>query len=115
MKKLRVAVLFGGRSGEHDVSLMSTRSVLAALDPEKYEVTQIGITLDGEWLTGANTLDAFTSGKFSELNRAILPGDPSHSNIYQLQVTDRVETIHKLSEIDVFFPVLHGPFGEDGT
>ena len=59
MKKLRVAVLFGGRSGEHDVSLMSARSMLAALDPEKYEVTQVGITLDGEWLNGENTLEAF--------------------------------------------------------
>jgi D-alanine-D-alanine ligase len=115
LKKIRVAVLFGGRSGEHDVSLMSARSVLAALDPEKYEVTQVGITLDGEWLTGANTLDAFTSGNFKALNRAILPGDPSHSNIYQLQNTDHGEVIEKLADIDVFFPVLHGPFGEDGT
>ena len=115
MKKLRVAVLFGERSGEHDVSLMSARSVLAALDPERYEVTQVGITLDGEWLHGENTLEAFTSGKFNELNRAVLPGDPSHSNIYELQITNNGEAINKLSEIDVFFPVLHGPFGEDGT
>jgi D-alanine-D-alanine ligase len=115
MKKLRVAVLFGGRSGEHDVSLMSARSVLAALDPEKYEVTQIGITLDGEWLHGENTLESFTSGRFNELDRAILPGDPSHSNIYQLQSTNYGEAINKLSEIDVFFPALHGPFCEDGS
>ena len=115
MKKLRVAVLFGGRSGEHDVSLMSARSVLAALDPEKYEVTQVGITLDGEWLHGENTLEAFTNENFKTLNRAILPGDPSHSNIYQLQSTDSGEMLQKLSDIDVFFPVLHGPFGEDGT
>ncbi len=115
MKKLRVAVLFGGRSGEHDVSLMSARSVLAALDPEKYEVTQVGITLDGEWLHGANTLEAFNSGKFNELNRVILPGDPSHSKIYELRNTDQGEAINKLADIDVYFPVLHGPFGEDGT
>lgn len=115
MKKLRVAVLFGGRSGEHDVSLMSARSVLAALDPEKYEVTQVGITLDGEWLNGANTLEAFTNGKIKELNRVILPGDPSHSTIYELRITNHGETIKKLADIDIFFPVLHGPFGEDGT
>ncbi len=115
MKKLRVAVLFGGRSGEHDVSLMSARSVLAALDPEKYEVTQIGITLDGEWLHGENTLESFTNGKLSELNRAILPGDPSHSSLYVSRATDHAETIEKLADVDVFFPVLHGPFGEDGT
>ncbi|MDO8752769.1 MAG: D-alanine--D-alanine ligase family protein [Anaerolineales bacterium] len=115
MKKLRVAVLFGGRSGEHDVSLMSARSVLAALDPKKYEVTQVGITLDGEWLHGDNTLDAFVSGNIKELNRVVLPGDPSHSALYELRNTDNRETIEKLADIDVFFPVLHGPFGEDGT
>ena len=58
-KKLRVAVLFGGRSGEHDVSLMSARSVVSVLDPERYEVVQVGITLDGNWLTGPNALEAF--------------------------------------------------------
>ena len=115
MNKLRIAVLFGGRSGEHDVSLMSARSVISALDPEKYEVTQVGITLDGEWLSGANALDAFTSGKFNELNRVILPGDPSHSSLYVFRITDHAESVEKLSDIDVFFPVLHGPFGEDGT
>ena len=131
MNKLRVAVLFGGRSGEHDVSLMSARSVLAALDPKKYEVTQVGITLDGEWLHGDNTLDAFGSGNIKELNRVILPGDPSHSALYELRMPARPkeqqdnvskvarrdlgEVIKKLADIDVFFPVLHGPFGEDGT
>jgi len=131
LNKLRVAVLFGGRSGEHDVSLMSARSVLAALDPKKYEVTQVGITLDGEWLHGDNTLDAFGSGNIKELNRVILPGDPSHSALYELRIPARPkeqqdnvskvarrdlgEVIKKLADIDVFFPVLHGPFGEDGT
>jgi len=131
LNKLRVAVLFGGRSGEHDVSLMSARSVLAALDPKKYEVTQVGITLDGEWLHGDNTLDAFGSGNIKELNRVILPGDPSHSALYELRMPARPkeqqdnvskvarrdlgEVIKKLADIDVFFPVLHGPFGEDGT
>ena len=67
MKKLRVAVLFGGRSGEHDVSLMSARSVLAALDPERYEVIQIGITLDGNWLTGANTLGRIREEGFFQI------------------------------------------------
>jgi len=113
--KLRVAVLFGGRSGEHDVSLMSARSVLAALDAERYEVIQIGITLDGDWLTGANTLEAFSQGDIGKLNRVVLPGEPSHSALYELRITDHGGTIEKLSDIDVFFPVLHGPFGEDGT
>ena len=67
MKKLRVAVLFGGRSGEHDVSLMSARSVLAALDAERYEVIQVGITLDGNWFTGDNTLEAGLPESFNVL------------------------------------------------
>lgn len=115
MKKLRVAVLFGGRSGEHDVSLMSARSVISVLDPERYVVTQIGITLDGEWFTGANVIEAFEKGSVQGLSRAILPGDPSHSTLYELRVTDHGEMLSKLGDVDVFFPVLHGPFGEDGT
>jgi D-alanine-D-alanine ligase len=116
LKKLRVAILFGGRSGEHDVSLMSARSVLAALDPERYEVIQIGITLDGNWLTGINTLDAFEKKDLSGLNSVIPPTEPasrSSLNIFHPAITgDKLVT---LSEVDVFFPVLHGPFGEDGT
>ena len=99
--KLRVAVIFGGRSGEHDVSLMSARSVLSVLDPAKYEVTQIGITREGQWLTGADALGKFESGKLDGLEHFVLSPDPSvRSTQYA---------------IDVFFPVLHGTFGEDGT
>ncbi len=115
MKKLRVAVLFGGRSGEHDVSLMSARSMLAALDPEKYEVTQVGITLDGEWLNGENTLESFSQRNIEALERVVLPGEPSHSALYILRGANGNEMLEKLADIDVFFPVLHGPFGEDGT
>jgi len=115
LKKLRVAVLFGGRSGEHDVSLMSARSVLAALDPEKYEVTQIGITLDGDWLTGENALDAFVNGNTRELDRVIPPTEPSHHSLYTTRSTKMGEKLETLAAVDVFFPVLHGPFGEDGT
>jgi D-alanine-D-alanine ligase len=114
-KKLRVAVLFGGRSGEHDVSLMSARSVLAVLDPEKYEVTQVGITLEGEWLNGENTLEAFSQGNAAKLNRVVLPQEPSHSALYVLKADGSNEVMEKLADVDVFFPVLHGPFGEDGT
>ena len=58
-KKLHVAVLFGGRSGEHEVSLMSARSVLSVLDEKRYEVTQIGITHEGRWFTGESVLEKF--------------------------------------------------------
>jgi len=114
-RKTRVAVLFGGRSGEHDVSLMSARSVLAALDLQKYEVTQVGISLDGEWYHGEDTLAALTRKDFSALNRVILPHEPSHSALYVLNSAPQGETLKKLADVDVFFPVLHGTFGEDGA
>jgi D-alanine-D-alanine ligase len=114
-KKLRIAVIFGGRSGEHEVSLMSARSVLRVLDPAKYEVTQVGITLDGEWLHGEDTIGAFESRDFSQLDRVVLPSEPSHSALYVLRDLKNSESLVKLADIDVFFPVLHGPFGEDGT
>src|SRR5512139_3085971 len=98
-KKLHVAVLFGGRSGEHEVSLMSARSVLSVLDPAKYEVTQIGITHEGTWLTGEDVIGRFEQNKLDGLKHFILSPDP-------------VDSSHA---IDVFFPVLHGTFGEDGT
>ena len=112
-RKLRIAVLFGGRSGEHDVSLMSARSVVSVLDPQRYEVTQVGLTLDGNWLTGTNTLEAFEKGETKNLVRVIPPTDPA--SCQQLFVLSSAEKFEPLAEIDVFFPVLHGPFGEDGT
>lgn len=114
-EKLRIAVLFGGRSGEHDVSLMSARSVLSVLDSQRYEVFQIGVTLDGNWLTGAQALEAFEKKEYSKLTPVIPPTQPSHNALYELRTTNHTETLHKISDIDVFFPVLHGPFGEDGT
>jgi len=114
-KKLHVALLFGGRSGEHEVSLMSARSVLSVLDPSKYDVTQIGITREGQWLTGEDVISAFESGKINDLNRVIIPCEPSHSAIYGLRSTKIGEKLETLTAIDVFFPLLHGTFGEDGT
>ncbi|GAB1469497.1 D-alanine--D-alanine ligase family protein [Chloroflexota bacterium] len=115
-KKLRVAILFGGRSGEHDVSLMSARSLVSVLDPARYEVIQVGITLDGNWLTGENALTAFEKSDTSSLDRVIPPTDPaSRQSLFILRSTKTGEKIETLAAIDVFFPVLHGPFGEDGT
>ncbi len=110
-KKLHIAVIFGGRSGEHEVSLMSARNVLSVLDPVKYEVTQIGITLAGQWLTGEDVLGKFENGKTRELEPVIISPDPSMRGVYVLRNTNYV----KLTEVDVYFPVLHGTFGEDGT
>jgi len=110
--KLRVAVLFGGRSGEHEVSLMSARSVLSVLDPDKYEVTQVGITQEGTWLTGKDVLDKFESKKMNGLLSVLVSPDPSEKGIY---VFEGFSGLRKWSDVDVFFPVLHGSFGEDGT
>jgi D-alanine-D-alanine ligase len=66
-EKLRVGVLFGGRSGEHEVSLMSARSILSVLDNEKYDVKTIGITHEGVWLSGENVIDAFSNGNLTSL------------------------------------------------
>lgn len=98
MNRLKVAVLFGGRSGEHEVSLVSASSVVKALNPAKYEVVEIGITKDGKWYMGENCLQKFKEDDFEELEEVALAMDPD-----------------KHKHIDIFFPVLHGPYGEDGT
>ena len=115
MNKLRVAVLFGGRSGEHDVSLMSARSVLNALDPARYEVIQIGITQEGDWLTSPNTLAAFEKNDVKNLESVIPPTQPSRQSLYVTRATKLGDKLETLAGVDVFYPVLHGPFGEDGT
>lgn len=110
-RKLTIAVLFGGRSGEHEVSLMSARSVLSVLDPQKYNVLQVGITPEGAWLTGANVLEAFTNHNYDGLEPVIVSPDPREKGLFVL----RGERLTHVSDVDVFFPVLHGTFGEDGT
>jgi D-alanine-D-alanine ligase len=109
-KRLRVGVLFGGRSGEHEVSLASAASVIRALDPEKYEAVPIGISKEGHWLVGRGAqellADVLKSG-----DRVILPSDPTAAALVPLvPVAGRPRIT-----VDVIFPVLHGTFGEDGT
>jgi D-alanine-D-alanine ligase len=114
-EKIRVGVIFGGRSGEHDVSLMSARSVLAALKPEKYRITQIGITHEGMWLVGDNVLDAMLNGQEKSLRPAALLADPTRRGLKAIRSSDQGEVLEHLADLDVVFPVLHGTFGEDGT
>ncbi|MEJ2706468.1 MAG: D-alanine--D-alanine ligase [Anaerolineales bacterium] len=113
--RLRIGVIFGGRSGEHEVSLMSARSVLGALDPDRYDVTQIGITHEGRWLAGENVLEALLSGNTQALPQAALFPDPTRADLYAVQTTPRGDLLERLAALDVVFPVLHGTFGEDGT
>jgi D-alanine-D-alanine ligase len=112
MAKLRVAVIFGGRSGEHEVSLMSARSVLAALDPTKYDVIPIGIRKDGRWFSGPDALSAFLQGAAETLDPVAIVGEPGHRALYRWEPGRELEM---LQHIDVAFPVTHGTFGEDGT
>jgi len=108
-KRLRVGVLFGGRSGEHEVSLISAASVIQALDPEKYEAIPIGITKDGRWLAGtaAHKMlpDILRSGE-----RVMLSADPNVAALVPVS-NSRPDALR----VDVVFPVLHGTYGEDGT
>lgn len=115
VEKLHVGVLFGGRSGEHEVSLMSARSVLAALDSQKYKIIQIGISHDGEWWFGDNVLDSMLTNRLDILQPATILPDPTRQRLYRTVRSNDVEILERLSELDVIFPVLHGTFGEDGT
>ena len=110
-KKLSLLIIFGGRSGEHAVSLMSARSVLNAADPEKYEVHQIGINYEGQWLTGTDVLGRFEKDNQDYLSPAILINEGGRVFLYSRKGLKLV----KEAPIDVVFPVLHGTFGEDGT
>lgn len=114
-RRLRVGVIFGGRSGEHEVSLASARSVMAAMDREEYEVVPIGITKEGRWIASGDPMKALASGDESLSHPTALLGDPSHRGLVRLEETDAQVTRRGLPELDVVFPVLHGPFGEDGT
>jgi D-alanine-D-alanine ligase len=109
-KRLRVGILFGGRSGEHEVSLASATSVIRALDPEKYEAVPIGIDKDGRWLVSSKAHkmlgDVLKTG-----NRVLLPADPSAATLVPLGAGAGQPSV----PVDVVFPVLHGTFGEDGT
>ncbi|HEY1860847.1 MAG TPA: D-alanine--D-alanine ligase family protein [Gemmataceae bacterium] len=139
MEKLRIGILFGGRSGEHEVSLLSAASVLNAIDKEKYEVVPIGITKDGRWLTAEHAENLLT-GKLVLEPRNLRAGDPDNTASAAVLARGEAvvvppEPVHRQSglvpfqtdaalmrrasdraiNVDVIFPVLHGTFGEDGT
>ncbi|PXY26077.1 D-alanine--D-alanine ligase A [Prauserella sp. PE36] len=116
-RKTRVAVVFGGRSTEHTISCVSAGSVLANLDPDRFEIVPIGITKAGGWVLGTNDPGALAI-RGHELptvddGRAlVLAGDPTSKSVVSLEPGQESEV---LSGVDVVFPVLHGAFGEDGT
>jgi D-alanine-D-alanine ligase len=110
-KKLRVGVLFGGKSGEHEVSLLSARSILKAIDRKKYDVVELGITKDGRWLQGgaAQALLGGEAAAASAANAASAGGESG------LSIVSAAAEPGTGTGLDVVFPVLHGTFGEDGT
>ncbi|MGC1686566.1 MAG: D-alanine--D-alanine ligase family protein [Candidatus Acidiferrales bacterium] len=112
-KKLRVGILFGGRSGEHEVSLASAASVIRALDPEKYEAVPIGITKEGRWLAGLGAQKLLPE-VLKNGERVVLPADPSAASLLPVTTAAGDEGSRGI-RVDVMFPVLHGTFGEDGT
>lgn len=105
-KKIRVAVIFGGQSGEHEVSLMSSTSIIKALDKEKYDIIKIGITRQGFWKYYPGPVENIITG---EWEKNAVPLEESDYNF--MGAGSRMPT----ENIDVVFPVLHGPMGEDGT
>lgn len=109
-KKIRLGLLFGGRSAEHQVSLVSATSVMNALNRDKYDVIPIGITPQGQWLMGEQSLPLLKEGRISQDLLSFLPPDPTQKALL-LQ-----EHPHAAAQkLDVVFPVLHGTYGEDGT
>ncbi len=126
-KKIRLGVLFGGRSGEHEVSLTSAAAVMKALDPEKYELVPVGITPEGRWRVGSKALGLLAGAAGDNLaqrtaplqtvleeGRAVTPSvDPTGPKLLPLAKSSGAVTSRP--EVDVIFPVLHGTFGEDGT
>ncbi|GCE27017.1 D-alanine--D-alanine ligase A [Dictyobacter alpinus] len=118
-KKIRVGVIFGGRSGEHEVSLSSAKAIMDNLNPEKYEVVPIGITRIGQWLLGAEPAQLLAAGQAvqtdtqnSNLTSVTFTGDPTIGHLIPLK---QGTTLDKEGKLDVVFPVVHGTYGEDGT
>ena len=136
MKKLRVGILFGGRSGEHEISLLSAASVLKAINPEKYEVVPIGITKQGRWVSSTHAEKLLRGEPVHEDHgRHLRAGDPQATSSAAVLAKGEAVIVppvpesdslvpfessahsadHQGINVDVIFPVLHGTFGEDGT
>lgn len=116
--RIRVAVVFGGRSSEHQVSCVTAGSVLSAIDRDRYDVVPIGVTREGRWVLAADEPGrlTITGRSLPEVDGAgasvVLAGDPTRRD---LMVSEPTDVPTELGAVDVVFPLLHGPYGEDGT
>ena len=119
--KINVGIVFGGMSEEHEVSLMSAASIIRAIDKDKYNVIPIGITKKGNWMLYRGSVENIENGKWQEISNKLLEEKVDENLFTVITIGERKGHINKdlppvLSEIiDVIFPVLHGPYGEDGT
>jgi D-alanine-D-alanine ligase len=121
MEKIKVGVIYGGRSGEHEISIRSAKTVIEQIDKDKYEVTPIAISREGNWLNPSESLKLLTvetrqllpenTANFSDSPVALI-GDTRYQGLAKLEIAEGEE---RLSKLDVIFPVLHGTYGEDGT
>ena len=114
-RKLRVGILFGGKSGEHEVSFCSASSIIEAMDRKKYEIVPIGITKNGCWLSPQESAIALQTGRIEGNSRVAWKGDPNNEQLLVITRENNKTKYFHLDKLDVIFPVLHGPFGEDGT
>ncbi|AOT70173.1 D-alanine--D-alanine ligase [Geosporobacter ferrireducens] len=121
-KKLNIGIIFGGKSGEHEVSLMSAASVMRAMDREKYNIIPIGITNEGSWMLYNGPIEKIESGEWEGISNKLLQEDPQHSVFTVIPMGNEPSQAivpgippYLGEQIDVIFPVLHGPYGEDGT
>jgi D-alanine-D-alanine ligase len=117
-ERVRIAVVFGGRSTEHAISCISASSVLRAIDRSRFEVVPIGIATDGRWVLAPDDADrlAVVDGRLPEVDSGgesvVLAGDPTIRGLVAMTAT---EASDRLAAVDVVLPLLHGPYGEDGT
>lgn len=114
VQKLRVGIIFGGKSGEHEVSLTSAQNVMTAIDKTKYEVIPIGITKSGLWLTGEGVVAQLTEEATMPPQLAAQTVE-STTGLAPFLDQSVLSQNTNLGDLDVIFPILHGPFGEDGT
>jgi D-alanine-D-alanine ligase len=114
MTKTRVGLIYGGRSGEHEVSVLSANFIMQAIDRDKYEILPIGITKDGCWIPGQSP-SALVESKNLQV-RLLNDGDRNKNEIFAMLANDQGKLLAGLGKkVDVAFPIVHGPFGEDGT
>jgi D-alanine--D-alanine ligase len=116
MSRIRVAVVFGGRSSEHAISCLTAGSVMAAIDKERYEIVPVGIARDGRWVLASEQRLVIEDGRLPEVTgdgqTLALPFDPAGNG---LVVIEPGQVPRALGDVDVVLPLLHGPYGEDGT